>query len=128
VTMGAFVGGFHWWIVASSPVLNVPFVGCALCVPVVSLHFFLTYPRRTWPLTQFPRVALSALYAVPVIGFAGIVGMLGYTQWLGHSSSVAATESVTECMKQLRNGIYVYMTFAASCFLVMLAALAQGYL
>ena len=128
VTMGAFVGGFHWWVVASSLLLNVPFVACAVCVPVVSLHFFLTYPRRTWPLTNFPRVALTLLYSVPVIGFVWMVGMLGYTEWLRHATSTGATETLAECMKQLRDGIYVFMTFAASCFLVMLGALALGYL
>ncbi|MCX7418241.1 MAG: sigma 54-interacting transcriptional regulator [Planctomycetia bacterium] len=128
VTMGAFVGGFHWWVVASSLWLNVPFVACAVCVPVVSLHFFLTYPRRTWPLTTFPRVALTLLYSVPVIGFVWMVGMLGYTEWLRHSTSAEVTETLAECMKQLRDGIYVFMTFAAGCFLVMLGALALGYL
>ena len=70
VTMGAFVGGFHWWVVASSLVLNIPFIACAVCVPVVSLHFFLTYPRRTWPLTHFPRVALTLLHTNPITGAA----------------------------------------------------------
>ncbi len=128
VTMGAFVGGFHWWIVASSALLNIPFIGCAVCVPVVSLHFFLTYPRRTWPLTQFPHVALTLLYTIAVIGFIGMVGMHGYADWLRQSDSMAAIERLTGCMKQLRDGIYVFMTFAASCFLVMLVALANGYL
>ncbi len=128
VTMGAFVGGFHWWIVASSLILNIPFVGCALCVPVVSLHFFLTYPLRTWPLTRYPRVALTLLYSVPVIGFAWIVGLLGYTQWLEQTGSAESIAAVSDCMKQIREGMFFYVTFAAGCFLVMLAALAQGYL
>ena len=128
VTLGAFVGGFHWWIVASSLALNLPFVACALFVPVVSLHFFLTYPRRTWPLTHFPRVALAALYFVPTITFLWMSGLLGYIRWLAQSDSVEATQAVLKLLMSLHNGIYAYLTFASGCFLVMLAALAQGYL
>ncbi len=127
VTMGAFVGGFHWWIVASSLFLNIPFVACAVGVPVVSLHFFLVYPRRTWPLTQFPRTALSALYLVPAAAFVGIVMMLGHSEWLNRSNLTGNTEAIVASSAQLRNGIYAYMTFASGCFLVMLAALAYGY-
>ena len=128
VTLGAFVGGFHWWIVASSLPLNVPFVGCALFVPVVSLHFFLVYPRRIWPLTRFPRIALAALYVVPSITFLWMIGMLGYGHWLAQSGLADATELILKSLVTLREGIYAYLTFAAGCFLVMLTALAQGYL
>ena len=128
VTLGAFVGGFHWWIIASSLALNIPFVGCALFVPVVSLHFFLIYPRRIWPLTQFPRAALAGLYVVPTVTFLWMVGLLGYARWLTPSETAAKTEAVLNSLTALHEGIYVYLTFASGCFLVMLAALAQGYL
>lgn len=127
VTMGAFVGGFHWWIVASSLWLNLPFVACAVSFPVVSLQFFLMYPRRTWPLTQFPRTALSALYFVPLAAFAWIVVMLGSTTWPPGGADWSNAALMSESLNQLRNGIYAYMTFASGCFLVMLAALAAGY-
>lgn len=127
VSLGAFVGGFHWWIIASSLPLNVPFVGSAVFVPVVLLHFFLTYPRRTWPLTRFPRTALAALYVVPTVAFVWIIGMLVYAQWLAHSGLVDATELILQSLVTLRDGIHAYVTFAAGCFLVMLMAVAQGY-
>lgn len=128
VTLGAFVGGFHWWIIASSLALNIPFVGCALFVPVVSLHFFLSYPRRTWPLTQFPRTALAALYVVPTATFLWMAGLLGYVQWIRHSDSIQAVQAALKLLATLHDGIYIYLTFASGCFLVMLVALAQGYL
>lgn len=128
VTLGAFVGGFHWWIVASSLALNIPFVGCALFVPVVSLHFFLTYPRRTWPLTQFPRMTLAGMYVVPTAAFLWMVGLLGYTRWITHGNPAESVSSVLNSLTTLRDGIYAYLTFASGCFLVMLVALAHGYL
>jgi transcriptional regulator with GAF, ATPase, and Fis domain len=128
VTMGAFVGGFHWWVLASALPLNIPFVGCALFVPAVSLHFFLTYPRRTWPLKRIPRLSLVLLYAVPTITFLLMVGMLAYVEWQTHIGSDAATESVLKTMRVHRDWIYGYLTFAAACFVIMLTALAHGYL
>lgn len=128
VTLGAFVGGFHWWIVASSLALNIPFVGCAVFVPVVSLHFFLTYPRRIWPLTQFPRAALAGLYIVPTMAFLWMVGLMGYARWLTLSQPTETVQAVLKSLTSLHDSIYVYLTFASGCFLVMLAALAQGYL
>lgn len=127
VTLGAFVGGFHWWIIASSLALNIPFVGCAVFVPVVSLHFFLIYPRRIWPLTQFPRAALAGLYVVPTVAFLWMVSLLGYAQWASRGDSPEASQVVLKSLSTLHDGIYAYLTFASACFLVMLAALAQGY-
>ena len=57
-----------------------------------------------------------------------MVCLLGYIQWLTRSESAETTQTVLDAFKILRDGIYVYLTFAAGCFLVMLAALAQGYL
>lgn len=128
VTLGAFVGGFHWWIIASSLALNIPFVGCAVFVPVVSLHFFLTYPRRIWPLTQFPRAALAGLYVVPTATFLWMVALWGYVRWLTPSESLETAQAVLRSLTTLHDSIYFYLTFASGCFLVMLAALAQGCL
>jgi transcriptional regulator with GAF, ATPase, and Fis domain len=128
VTMGAFVGGFHWWVLASSLPLNIPFVGCALFVPAVSLHFFLTYPRQTWPLKRIPRLSLVLLYAVPTITFVLMAGMLAYVEWQTHIGSNAATEAALKTLRVHRDAIYGYLTFAAACFVIMLTALAHGYL
>ena len=45
VTMVAFIGGFHWAIVAQTPLLNIPFILCATALPAVTLHFFSSFPR-----------------------------------------------------------------------------------
>lgn len=58
-SMGAFVAGFHWWILASSPLLNIPFIICAAMLPAMVLNFFLVFPvepefvRRHRPWMQF---------------------------------------------------------------------------
>ena len=47
VTMAGFVGGFHWWTIAGSLWLTVPFAISAMLIPVVTFHFFCLYPDRS---------------------------------------------------------------------------------
>jgi transcriptional regulator with GAF, ATPase, and Fis domain len=46
-SMGAFVAGFHWWILAGNPILNLPFIICAAMLPSLVLYFFLMFPRES---------------------------------------------------------------------------------
>ncbi|MCH2202175.1 MAG: sigma 54-interacting transcriptional regulator [Fuerstiella sp.] len=70
-TMVAFVGGFHWWIIAGDPLLNIPFIICTAGVPACTLHFFLKFPREVRWLTDHRRRTLAGIYA-PM----GLVGLL----------------------------------------------------
>ncbi len=45
--LGAFVPGFHWWILTGHPALNIPFIVCACMLPGLALRFFLVFPRET---------------------------------------------------------------------------------
>ena len=45
VTVGAFMGGYHWTEIVAEPGLIYPFALFAVFVPVVNLHFFLVFPR-----------------------------------------------------------------------------------
>ena len=44
VTLVAFVGGDHWWIISGRLLLVIPFAVSAILLPAMLLHFFLTYP------------------------------------------------------------------------------------
>src|SRR5262249_10555261 len=46
VTVGGYMGGYHWLYIATRPELFVIFMICAVLVPVVSLHFYLIFPRK----------------------------------------------------------------------------------
>ncbi len=46
-SMGAFVAGFHWWVLAGNPLLNIPFIVCAASLPALVLNFFLVFPRES---------------------------------------------------------------------------------
>ena len=51
VTVGAFMGGYHWTEIVFQPALIYLFALFAVFVPVVNLHFYLVFPAsqsRSW--------------------------------------------------------------------------------
>ncbi len=128
VTLGAFVGGYHWWVIAGSPWLNVPFAVCAMLVPVVSLHFFLVYPRPMPPLQRWPRISLAAIYAIPMVSIGAILSVIFYHEWLMTTLDIPGNvDRIVDSLGRLQSGIYLYLDIAAVCFALMLGALAYGY-
>jgi transcriptional regulator with GAF, ATPase, and Fis domain len=67
VTVGAFMGGYHWTEIVAEPGLIYPFALFAVFVPVINLHFFLVFPRRNRVLQRHPRWVLGALYGIPTV-------------------------------------------------------------
>lgn len=59
-SMGAFVGGFHWWLLTASPLLNIPFIICAMLLPAMALNFFLVFPAEA----DFVRVRRRRIQAM----------------------------------------------------------------
>ena len=59
VTVGAYMGGYHWTEIVVRPALIYPFVFFALLVPVVNLHFFLVFPRQNPVLLRHRRLVLD---------------------------------------------------------------------
>ena len=57
VTVGAYMGGYHWTEIVVEPALIYPFAAFAVFVPVVSLHFYLVFPR-TNPVSATKRTHL----------------------------------------------------------------------
>ncbi|MBI1313245.1 AAA domain-containing protein [bacterium] len=129
VAMGGFIGGFHWWVISSNPLLNVPFVVCAVLVPAVSLHFFLSYPRPLPPLDRAPQQTVLALYLVPSISALVMIGLFVVAWALSGGEMTAGTVAAVEwCLRTLRACIYLYLSFAAVCYFAMLVALTSEYL
>ena len=129
ITMVAFMGAFHWWILTGNLLLNLPFLVCALFLPAITLHFFLSYPRRLPPMDGFPRQTLAVIYSVPSIATAVMLSLLVCGWWLTAEEMTSdSVQIVMRCLSALREAIYVYLAFAAVCFFVMLIALAGEYL
>jgi transcriptional regulator with GAF, ATPase, and Fis domain len=139
VAMAAFIGGFHWWVIANSPLLNLPFLVCALLTPAVSVHFFLCYPRPLGPMEHHPRRTIAAIYTVPIITAVVMTGLLvaawsfthdaeSKSRVIARSLGIETIQDVAWCLATLREAIYAYLAFAALCFCVMLVALATEFL
>lgn len=87
-SMVAFVGGFHWWILVASPLLNLPFIFCACLLPAVTLHFFCSFPRENTFVTRH-RVLANALIYGPPLAAAGVIAL---TYWSAFALSGGATD------------------------------------
>jgi transcriptional regulator with GAF, ATPase, and Fis domain len=126
VTMGAFVGGYHWWIIAGSPLLNIPFAICAILAPAVTLHFFLIFPYAKGPMANRPQVTLVFLYIPPVIAIVVLVAILGYCSWLFRFETTTP-EQFRSALLTLRTCIYGYLIVAAAYFVGSLFALYRSF-
>ncbi len=127
VTMGAFVGGFHWWLLSGSLWLTLPFVICALLVPSATLHFFLVYPRPQAPMMRQPQATLAVLYALPLVGLAWFLlveGMLW--QALGVEDDRSHQLLALQWMQLLRTSVYTELGIAALYFAATMAALIRS--
>ncbi len=125
VTLGGFVGGYHWWIIAGTLWLTLPFMVCAMLVPVVTLHFFLVYPEPKPPMAGHPYLKVLAVYAIPAVWITGLMSLAVYATWIFlHGGDAYRIEGV---MRVLNEGIYVYLAIAAAYFLATLAALANSF-
>jgi transcriptional regulator with GAF, ATPase, and Fis domain len=129
VTMAAFMGAFHWWILAGNMILNLPFLLCALVLPAITLHFFLSYPRQLPPMASYPKQTLAVIYSIPGVAALVMVSLLVCGWWFTAEEMPSdSIQIVMRCLSTLRETIYVYLAFAAICFFVMLIALAGEYI
>ena len=125
VTMGAFVAGYHWWIIAGSLWLNIPFAICATLVPAVTLHFFMIFPYAKGPIAIRPRTTLVVLYGPPIVAMGVLISLLCYCSWLYRAE--ASAESFRSALLMLRLCIYGYMGTAAIYFILSLVALSRSF-
>ncbi len=102
VNVGAFVGGYNWWLISGSPALVVPFIVCALLLPITTLHFFLVYPERKSWMSRFPRLMLVVLYTIPVIAIVTMLSVILYAHWqTNHGGPAAQVQGTLDVLGQL---------------------------
>ena len=78
--MGAFVAGFHWWILVSNPILNIPFIICATLLPATVLNFFLGFPSEPEFLKSH-RLRTLLLLFVPAALITLALVLVYWTAW-----------------------------------------------
>jgi transcriptional regulator with GAF, ATPase, and Fis domain len=125
VTCGAFVGGYHWWLIASQAWLSVPFTICAMLLPPVVLHFFLVYPEVKRPLSTRHDETIVCLYAIPVLCTAGMVAAIIGGEW--HRWDAGSTQELRQLLSSVDWSIRAYVLLAGVYFLAAVAALLVSY-
>lgn len=125
-TLGAFVGGYHWWILGGRLWLNLPFSISAILFPAVMLHFFLVFPRPKQFLMEKPLHWLAAIYAVPLAVAIVAVAVQVYLKGYADDGSAASTAVVLDWLARLRAGIYYYVYLAVGYFALSLIAVRHS--
>jgi len=124
MTVGAYMGGYHWTEIVVEPLLIYPFAFFALFVPVVSLHFYLVFPRENPLLEAHRRAVLTALYGIPAAYLAALWGAMIWSRWL---ADYAPRGAVVSALFLIRNLALGYVGLAAVQFGLCVLCLAISF-
>ena len=129
VSLGAFVGGYHWARIVTQPVLLIVFMACAMLLPPVTLHFYLVFPRTKRVLERRPRWVLTLLYG-PAVAFL-LLMLWAYLRlrWLypAGASDSPYPEAVDLTLKEILWEIYLYFPVAGLWYLASIVALVHSF-
>ena len=125
VTVGAFMGGYHWARIATQPALLLVFMVCSVFLPVVSLHFYLVFPRPKTFLGRHPGWALLGIYGPPMLFLVALGLAYLRLRWLVRGGG--SVDEITSAWQTLRTEIAVYVFVAALSYLLSLAALIHSF-
>jgi transcriptional regulator with GAF, ATPase, and Fis domain len=127
VTVGAYMGGYHWTEIVVEPALIYPFVVFALLVPVVSLHFYLVFPRIN-PFFQRHRYVLClALYGVPLAFAVAICWCMYSGGQLRGRTGPEAEAALRPLLDWIKGLAEVYIGLSVVVLLLCIACLRASY-
>ena len=126
VTLGAFVGGFHWSMIAGSFWLTVPFAVSGILLPPVTLHFFLGYPRAKSLLTAWRPGIHWLLYTIPAVAILCFLWVQGLLWSLTGPQQQLPPQFLLTWLNYLRYGVYAYLSISAVYFLLTIASLVHS--
>ncbi len=90
---GAFVPGFHWWILADNPLLNIPFIICAAMLPSMVLNFFLVFPREPEFIRNHRMLIQIGVFG-PMGMMSVILVLIYWTGWSLNGSAISGEMNV----------------------------------
>ena len=126
VSLGAFIAGNHWWVMAANLWFIVPCATCGILLPAVFLHFFLVFPRPKPFLQRFRILSLLGIYLIPGVAAAGMLAFVGITSRLHEPGEEAVVSELLPMLAGLRTAIYAYFGVASAYSLLSLWALADS--
>jgi transcriptional regulator with GAF, ATPase, and Fis domain len=125
VTVGAYIGGYHWSQILTQPVLALVFMVCSVLLPAVSLHFYLVFPRPKAFLERRPALALLVIYGPPVVFLAVLMFCYLLLRYLFNGG---ASEPVVELfLHAILSEIYVYLVVSTLWYIASVVCLVHSY-
>ena len=106
VTVGAFMGGYHWTEIVTEPLLIYPFALFAVFVPVVNLHFFLVFPRANPILQRHRKWVLGGLYGIPTAYLLALWGSMYAARWSATQPGLLADGRRVSALAPARHGLH----------------------
>ncbi len=101
VTLVAFIGGSHWWVIAASPFLVILFAAAGVFLPALLLHFFLVHPTPVPAYRYHRTTVLISLYLIPILSLFLICGIIAVNWILTTDFGVGPFASTIERMGSL---------------------------
>jgi transcriptional regulator with GAF, ATPase, and Fis domain len=125
VTLGAYMGGYHWTHITTAPPLMIGFIVCGVLLPPVSLHFYLVFPRTKEVLARHPRRTLLAVYGLPLLVLVILLALYLRVRWLFQHQYPA--EVLDTAVEQLLSAIYLSISVSAIWYVASVLALVHSY-
>lgn len=82
VTLLAFVGGSHWWVISGSPFLVSIFAISGVILPALLLHFLIVYPYPVSFYSKARVLSLFLIYCSPLLGAVLLSSLIGIAWFL----------------------------------------------
>lgn len=127
VTVGAYMGGYQWWRIATHPLLLIVFMVCAVLLPAVTLHFYLIFPRPKQFLQRWPgwTATMLATYGVPLFFLGALLLGYGRARWLFQGDH--DPDAIDAALQAQLLRIYVYLCVAALWYLGCIVCLGHSF-
>src|SRR5262249_48358768 len=104
-----YMGGYHWTEIVINRWLIYFFAGFVIFVPILSLHFYLVFPRLNPVFVLYRRTVLALLYGFPTAYLVGLLASLGWLRRVRHVHG-PELESALRLVRNLALG-YVGLSF-----------------
>src|SRR5439155_16522037 len=111
VTLGAYMGGYHWSHIAGQPLLILVFMACSVALPAVVLHFYMIFPRPKPLVAHYRGWTYAAIYGLPGLFLTVMVCTYARALLLARGSDPEG--AVNGVLRVLLGEIYVYLGVAA---------------
>ena len=127
VTVGAYMGGYHWTEIVVEPVLIYLFALFAMAVPLVSLHFYFVFPRVNPIFEAHRRLTLGLLYGIPAVFLAGLWANMARVAWLRDMGGVGVAAAVQVSIWWIKWLALSYIGLAVVVFGLCIVCLVASY-